>query len=329
MNFSNELGSTIVTGGAGFIGSHLVDSLIDLDVEVNVLDDLSSGKINNLLKNKENKKFRFKKINIKNPEISKEFKEDIKTVFHLSADPEVRSGYDSPEISFDKNIQATFHLLETIRKSNVETILFTSSSTVYGETEIIPTPEDYGPLFPISHYGSSKLACEGLISSYCHNYGFKGIIFRLANVIGSRSRHGVIWDFIKKLQNDTKQLDVLGNGKQNKSYLHVEDCIEGFFKGLSNSTKNVDIFNLGNVDKIDVMTIARIVCSSLSLNDVNISPTGDEENGRGWIGDVTKMQLDISKLKKLDWKPKFSSSEAVKIVADELVMQGETVNVRI
>jgi len=150
----------------------------------------------------------------------------------LAADPEVRIGFESPEISFDRNINTTFNFLESIRKSNVETILFTSSSTVYGEPDLIPTPEDYGPLIPISHYGSSKIACEGLISSYCYNYGIRGIIFRLANIIGSRSKHGVIWDFIKKLHKNKKQLSVLGDGTQTKSYLHINDCIEGLLKGF-------------------------------------------------------------------------------------------------
>jgi len=322
----DQLGATVVTGGAGFIGSHLVDSLISLDVEVKVLDDLSSGSLNNLLKNKTNDKFHFHEIDIKSSEVYKEL-ENIKTIFHLAGDPEVRTGFESPEISFEKNIQTTFNLLEGIRKSNVETILFTSSSVVYGEPDVIPTPENYAPLLPISHYGSSKLACEALISSYCHNYGIRGIIIRLANVIGSRSRHGIIWDFIKKLSSDKNHLSVLGDGTQNKSFLLVNDCIEGSLMALSNSSKKVDVFNLGNSDTIDVMTIARIVCNSMSLDDVDIQPTGGVENGRGWVGDVKKMHLDISKIKKLGWSPKYSSSEAVKLVTDELVKYGEIVNV--
>ena len=326
MNHLDIIDSAIVTGGAGFIGSHLVDALIDLDIKVKVLDDLSSGNLDNLSKNKEHKKFLFTKINIKSTEVTKEFKEDIKVVFHLAADPEVRIGFESPEISFDRNINTTFNFLESIRKSNVETILFTSSSTVYGEPDLIPTPEDYGPLIPISHYGSSKIACEGLISSYCYNYGIRGIIFRLANIIGSRSNHGVIWDFINKLQKNKKQLSVLGDGRQTKSYLHVNECIEGFLKGFSNSDKRVDVFNLGNFDNTDVMTIAKIVCNSMSLEEVDIRPTGGVDNGRGWIGDVKKMNLDISKMKKYDWVPKISSTKAVKMVADELVKKGEIIN---
>ena len=322
----SEIGNVLVTGGAGFIGSHLFDALIKLDIEIKIIDDLSSGNFNNLNKNKSNKKFHFFENNLANSNISNEL-ENIKTVFHLAGDPKVRSGIDSPEISFEKNIKVTYNLLENIRKSDVETILFSSSSAVYGDAEIFPTPENYAPLLPISHYGSSKLACEALISSYCHNYGIKGIIFRLANIIGPRSRHGIIWDFVNKLNSDQNHLSVLGNGKQNKSFLLVDDCIEGLLLALSKSSKKIDIFNLGNSDTIDVMTIAQIVCDSMSLHNVDIQPTGGVDDGRGWVGDVKKMHLDISKIKKLGWSPKFSSPEAVKFVADKLVMQREIVNV--
>ncbi len=319
MNYKDKLGSTIVTGGAGFIGSQVVDSLINFDIEIKVLDDLSSGNMENLSKNKGNKNFNFKKMDIKNPEILKEFNTDIKTVFHLAADPEVKTGFESPKTSYEKNILSTFNLLEQIRKSNVETILFTSSATVYGEPNIIPTPEEYGPLLPISHYGSSKLACEALISSYCHNYGIKSQIFRLANVIGIRSNHGVIWDFVNKLRKNEKKLEVLGDGQQTKSYIHVSDCIDCFLFCLSRITKQVEVFNIGNYDKVNVMLIADVVCSTLGLKNVKIETIGGIDNGRGWIGDVKIMQLGIEKLKKMGWGPKFSSMEAVQMASNEIV----------
>lgn len=321
MNHYENLDNIIVTGGAGFIGSHVVDALIEKDIAVKVFDDLSSGTISNLSKNIENKKFHFTKINLNNSELLNEITEDVKMVFHLAADPEVRTGFESPQVTYDKNILSTFNLLEGIRKKNVEQIFFTSSSVVYGEPETIPTSEEYGPLLPISHYGSSKLACEALISSYCHNYGIQSIIFRLANVIGQRSRHGVIWDFINKLQNNESELEVLGDGKQSKSYLHVTDCVEGFFHGIANIKKKVDVFNLGTSDRIDVLSIAKIVCDAMGLKNVKIKLSGGVENGRGWIGDVKKMHLDTSKMQKTGWIPKFSSSEAVKIAVKELVKE--------
>jgi UDP-glucose 4-epimerase len=252
---------------------------------------------------------------------------NITTVFHLAAYPEVRTGFTSPEIPYNENIRNTFYLLEKIRKSSkVESIVFSSSSTVYGEPEIIPTPEDYGAIIPISAYGASKLACEALISSYCHTYGIKGWIYRLANVVGARSRHGIIFDFTKKLMNNNKEMVVLGNGLQSKSYIHISDCIACMLFCLrSNACNNgnvqrVKIFNIGNDDNIDVFSIAKIICNTMGLEDVKlITTSGWNNDGRGWIGDVKHMQLDISKLKRLGWNPKLSSEEAVRLSSKEIL----------
>ena len=307
----------LVTGGAGFMGSHLVDKLLANDLHVKVLDNLSSGtKLN--LKNCLNKKnFQFFNKDLNNSSSLKDILSDVNLIFHLAANPEVRTGFNNPEISFRENIENTFHLLEAIRKSTIETIVFTSSSTIYGEAEIIPTPENYGPLYPISHYGASKLACEALISSYCHSYGINGLIFRLANIVGSRSSHGVIIDFIKKLQCDNKTLQILGDGTQSKSYLHVSDCIDAFLFCLSKIEKKMRIFNLGNYDQTDVITIAQKVIEKLSINNVKILTSNDVPDGRGWIGDVKFMNLDIKKLENLGWKPKLSSSSAVDMAITE------------
>ena len=318
---SSNMDLTLVTGGAGFIGSHVVDKLIASGAEVKVLDNLSAGSMSNLSSCKDNKRFNFINKDLNDNEGLRKALEDVKIVFHIAADPEVRTGFEHPEISYRENIQHTFYLLEQVRKSNVETILFTSSSTVYGEPDIIPTPEFYGPLIPISPYGASKLACEALISSYCHTYGMKGKIFRLANVIGSRSKHGVILDFIKKLRLSNKRLEVLGDGKQSKSYLHVNDCVDCFFFCLTVNKRKLEIFNVGNEDRIDVISIAKIVCKNMNLGDVDIVTTGGVDNGRGWIGDVKKMHLDISKLKKLGWRPKLSSAEAIKLASKELLKE--------
>jgi len=315
----SQIGLTLVTGGAGFIGSHVVDRLISSGTEVNVLDNLSAGSIENLSLCKDNKKCHFINKDLNDHESLKASLKDVEIVFHIAADPEVRTGFEHPEISYDENIRNTFYLLEEIRKSNVKTMLFTSSSTVYGEPEIIPTPENYGPLIPISPYGASKLACEALISSYCHTYGIKGQIFRLANVIGSRSKHGVLWDFINKLRINKKKLEVLGNGKQSKSYLHVSDCVDCFFFCLSKLKNQAEMFNIGNVDRIDVTSMAKILCGIMNLENVEILINGGTKDGRGWIGDVKMMHLDISKLKKLGWSPRLSSLEAVKLASQELL----------
>jgi len=246
---------------------------------------------------------------------------DVDLIFHLAANPEVRTGFKNPEISFRENIENTFNLLEAIRKSKIDTIVFSSSSTIYGEPEIIPTPENYGPLYPISHYGASKLACEGLISAYCHSYGINGLIFRLANIIGSRSNHGVIIDFIKKLEYDNKTLQILGDGTQSKSYLHVSDCINAILFCTNKIEEKMEIFNLGNYDQIDVITIAKKIFDELKLNNVKISTTNDVPEGRGWIGDVKFMNLDIKKLEDLGWKPKYSSLAAVEKSISEIVKE--------
>jgi len=310
----------LVTGGAGFIGSHLVEKLLSKGYDVTVIDNLSAGKLSNLSGCKENKKFRFIKNDLSNDtEGIRQVLKNTDIVFHFAADPEVRTGFTEPEISYRQNIRNTFQLLEIIRKSNVSMLFFPSTSTIYGEPGIIPTFENYGPTLPISHYGASKLACEALISSYCHNYGIKGQIYRLANVIGSRSQHGVIWDFINKLMVDKHKLEVLGDGTQSKSYLHISDCIDCLFFCVSKLSEGVEVFNVGNNDKIDVISIAKIVCKKMNLEDVEIVLTGGVNGGRGWVGDIKTMHLDISKLEQLGWSPKLSSYKAVEFASDEIL----------
>ncbi len=313
-----------MTGGAGFIGSHLVDKLVSKNIKVKVLDNLSTGNISFLSKHMSDGTIEFIRKDLKdlNDTGNDNLLTEVSALFHLAAYPDVRSGFDSPHISYNENIRNTFYLLERIRKSEVQTILFASTSTVYGEAEKFPTPEDYGPLLPISPYGGSKLACEALISSYCHTYGIKGVIFRLANVIGPRSRHGVIWDFIEKLKNNKNKLEILGDGSQSKSYIHVSDCVDCFCFCLSTSImrKEVEIFNVGSVDQTDVISIAKAVCRTMNLNDVQFYTRGETENdGRGWVGDLKKMLLDISKLRNLGWNPRFSSMESVSLATKELL----------
>ena len=308
----------LVTGGAGFIGSHLVDKLIENKKHVIVIDNLSQGKIKNIQKHigLENFEFHNEDISSKN---NLKYLENVNTVYHLAAYPEVRTGFDNPSLAFEENILKTFQLLEMIRVSNVEKIIFTSSSVVYGDSSIIPTPENFGPLKPISIYGGSKLACEGIISSYCNTYGIKGIIFRFANVIGSRSEHGVIWDFIHKIKENNEKLQVLGDGKQTKSYIHVNDCIEGLLISGNKTSENIQIFNLSNEDWIDVISIAKIVCKLMNVDDSIIELSGGTKDGRGWVGDVKKMRLGIDKIKSEGWDLSLNSEKAVKKACSEII----------
>jgi len=295
----------LVTGGAGFIGSHLVDYLISKGEKVRVLDNLSSG--NKKLINREaslyNKDLREKKA------LNEAF-EDVDFVWHLAANPDVKIGASEPDELYKNNILATYNLLEGMRENNIKKIAFTSTSTVYGEAKI-PTPETH-PTIPISIYGASKLACESLIASYCHTFNMQSWMYRLANVIGPRSNHGVIFDFINKLRKNPNELEILGDGKQNKSYLYVEDCIEAMIRGLS-SENLVNIFNVGNTDQIEVRRIAEIVSKEMGLTP-KFKFTGGK---KGWVGDVPIMLLSIDQLKTFGWFPKYTSGEAVTLTVSK------------
>lgn len=309
----------LVTGGAGFIGSHLVEKLLELGNAVSVFDNLSAGSISNIDIWKEHERFEFIKGDITEPLAIHRALEDSEVVYHLAANPEVRSWLASPKDHFRQNVEGTFNILEGIRKSEgTQLIVFTSTSTVYGEATVIPTPETYAPLKPISHYGASKLAAEAIISSYASMYGFKGAIFRLANTIGQRSNHGVIYDFIQKLRKDPTKLEVLGDGTQTKSYLHVTDCVEAMIYATEIMKQNISIFNIGSEDRVSVLKIANIVIEEMGLKNTDIQLTGGVDNGRGWKGDVKVMQLDMTKMKSLGWSPKMYSSEAVRETAKHL-----------
>jgi len=290
----------LVTGGAGFIGSHLVDRLIETD-NVTVIDNLSSGKEEFV-----NEKAVLIKEDLLNSEkICKHFK-NIDIVYHLAANPDVKIGAENTRIHLEQNIIVTYNVLEAMRKNNIKKIVFTSSSTVYGSAPM-PTPEDYGPLKPESLYGASKLACEALISSYCYTFGMQSWIFRFANIIGERSTHGVIYDFINKLKRNPEELEILGNGKQEKSYLHVKECIDAMIFAVKNSDEDVNIFNIGSEDTISVIEIAKIVSEKMKLTP-EFKFTGGK---RGWRGDVPKMFLSIDKIKELGWKPRYNSERSV------------------
>ena len=310
----------LVTGGAGFIGSHLVDSLVGRDLPTIVFDNLSNGSLENIKNSMGGKNFVFVQSDLLDINAVLDVIRECDIVWHLAANPEVRISSIFPEIHFNQNILATYNLLEAIRKNgNVKVFGFTSTSTVYGEASEIPTPEDYAPLKPISIYGASKLACEALISSYAHTYGFKAVIYRLANIVGSRSRHGVIYDFVKKLKNDSKQLEILGDGTQTKSYLYIRDCIDAMKLGLERSSKQVEIYNVGSDDQINVLRIAKIVIEEMKLKDVMFNITGGVDGGRGWMGDIKMMLLDIGKLKRLGWKPNLNSEDTVRFATKELL----------
>lgn len=305
--------ASLVTGGAGFIGSHLVDFLLEWGEKVSVLDNLSSGSLRNMDRWVDHENLNFMKGDLLDGDDIYKALNGCDTVYHMAANPEVSSSKANPQDHFNQNVLATFNLLEAIRLSgDVKSLTFASTSTVYGEPNVVPTPETYGPMKPISLYGASKLASEALIASYANMYGFQCLLLRFANVIGPRSNHGVIYDFIQKLKSDPRKLIVLGDGSQSKSYLHVSDCIEGIVKCLKESQDKCAIINIGSEDRVDVLSIANIVIEAMNFSDVEILLTGGVDGGRGWHGDVKLMQLDIRKAKSIGWKPLLNSYEAVK-----------------
>jgi UDP-glucose 4-epimerase len=308
--------SILITGGAGFIGSHLVDALtrIGKDCSIHVFDNLASGTLKNVRQHLHRSNFSFVEGDLLKPsDINKLKHNHYSLVFHLAANPEVKVGSIHPNIHFQQNIVATYNLLDHLRKTqNNYKIVFASTSTVYGDASKLPTPETYSPLNPISVYGATKLACEALITAYSHTYGFNAVIYRLANIIGPRSEHGVIYDFIQKLKKNAEKLVILGDGTQTKSYLYVSDCIEAMLLGLERLTERIEVYNLGSDDQINVKTIAQIIIEEMGLKNVKLCFTGGVDGGRGWKGDVKNMLLDIGKIKSLGWEPKHNSKQAVK-----------------
>ena len=299
----------LVTGGAGFIGSNIVDRLMKEGHEVVVLDNLSSGNEDFISHHAGKQKFTFVKGDLLCPETLDKAVAGVDFVFHIAANPDVRYGIDRTRIDLEQGPIATHNLLEAMRKYDVKNIAFSSSSTVYGEVTELPTAETYGPLLPISLYGASKLACEAMISSYCHSFDMKAVMFRFANVIGFRGTHGVLVDFINKLRDNPKELEILGDGKQKKSYFLVEDCVGGIFTAVEKSEMISDVYNLGCEDWIDVTDIADIVVQEMGLSGVEYKYTG---GSRGWVGDIPKTWLNIEKIKGLGWQPANTSEQAVR-----------------
>lgn len=311
--------SILVTGGAGFIGSHLTDMLV-AENEVTVLDNLSSGKKEHLDRHLGRRNFEFLQSDLLDQKAVEEAVADKDLVFHVAANPDVKLGAEDTRVHLDQNVLATYNLLEAMRKSGVSKIAFTSTSTVYGEADLIPTPEDYGPLKPISLYGASKLSCEALISSYCHTFEMQSWIYRFANIVGERGTHGVLVDFIRKLQEDPRHLQILGSGNQRKSYLEVKDCAEAMVHCVDRTDEETNIFNIGSSDFVDVTRIADIVAEEMGLSDVEYRYTGGVD-GRGWKGDVKVMLLDIDRIRELGWMPRQGSEGAIRTAVRALLRE--------
>jgi UDP-glucose 4-epimerase len=307
----------LVTGGAGFIGSSLCAALVSRGDKVVALDNFSKGTISNISQLRRTTSFTLIKGNVRSPKTLRRALGDSDVVFHLAASPEVRLDRAGPRINFVENVTSTLEVLEAMKHSSAHTLVFASSSTVYGDATVHPTPEDYSPMLPISIYGACKLASEALAEAYSKTYGFNVTILRFANIVGKRSGHGVVPDFIEKLRANPKVLEILGDGSQAKSYLHVDDCVSAINVATSLS-EGVSVYNVGSEDQTDVRSVADIVCEEMRLRP-RYRFTGGVDGGRGWQGDVKKMLMDVGKLKSCGWKPKYNSAEAVRVTTRQII----------
>jgi len=305
----------LVTGGAGFIGSHLVDALLAKGDEVVTYDDLSSGKKQFLAQHDGNPRHTFVHGDVLDAADLALAMKGSDIVWHVAADPDVRTSGYRAGVHVQQNVVATLRVLEAMRVAEVKRIAFTSTSTVYGEAKLIPTPEDYAPLHPISLYGASKLGSESLISAFAHTFDLSGVSFRFANIVGPRSTHGVTYDFYHKLKKDPKRLEILGDGRQHKSYCHVDDCVRAMLHVAERFPSRYDVFNIGSDDAIDVFELARVCTQAWGLDGVELAATGGVEGGRGWKGDVKRMALSTDRLKRTGWKPTYTSAEAIRATA--------------
>ena len=297
----------IVTGCGGFIGSNLVDRLLLLGHEVVGVDNFSTGQKRFLESALSNRNFTFKEVDLLDlGQLIKAFAGGG-VVFHLAANADVRFGIEHPEKDLQQNTVATYNVLEAMRANRAKKIVFSSTGSVYGDADVVPTPEN-GP-FPIqtSLYGASKSACEGLISAYCEGFGFQSWIFRFVSILGERYTHGHVFDFYNQLKSDPMRLRVLGNGMQRKSYLYVQDCIDAIFLAVERASEKVNIFNLGVDGYCEVNDSISWICEYLGV-DPNIEYTGGD---RGWVGDNPFIFLDTKKIQKLGWMPKYGIREGV------------------
>lgn len=311
-NFLHGWKRVFVSGGAGFIGSHLVTSLLkESETErVVIFDNFTSGQRSYIKESANDSRVEVVEADLKDVGAIASAMVGCDTVFHLAANPDIAKAVTQPDIDFWEGTYLTQNVLEGMRLNGVRKILYTSGSGVYGENPKTAFAEDYGPCVPISTYGASKLACEGLIAAYCHMFELVGRAFRFANVVGPRQTHGVGYDFIRRLRADPIRLRILGDGTQKKSYIHVEDILRAIRISDEHANGNYAMFNVATDDYITVAEIADLAVkvSGLTLREIKYEFTGGD---RGWKGDVPVVRFDCSKIKALGWKAKRTSAEAV------------------
>jgi UDP-glucose 4-epimerase len=313
-----------VTGGAGFVGSNLVDMLLARGEEVVAYDNLTSGFDRFLEEARDNARFRFVKGDLLDTELMMQAMAGVEMVYHLAANADVRFGTNHPDKDLQNNTIGTFNVLEAMRANGVRKIAFSSTGSVYGEAPVVPTPEDCP--FPVqtSLYAASKLAGEALISSYCEGFGFEAWIFRFVSILGKRYTHGHVFDFVKKLLADPSTLHILGNGKQLKSYMDVSDLMSAMAIAVERGNDKVNIFNLGTGEATTVNQSVAVISERLGVSP-DLTYSGGE---RGWIGDNPVIQLDSSRIRSLGWAPDHDIRQGVQRTVDWLLANQWALNAR-
>ncbi len=311
----------LVTGGAGFIGSRLCDVLLEKGNEVIAYDNLSLGQREFLSSALKSDRFQFVEADLLDIDQLNKSMAGIECVWHMAANSDISQGAKYTDIDLRNGTLATYNVLESMRLNSVPKIIFASTSALYGEASVKPTSETYGPLFPISLYGSSKLACEALCSAFSHNFDMQVWMFRFANIVGPRATHGVIYDFISKLKKTPDVLEVLGDGSQKKSYLSVEDCIAGMYYAYENCKDPFQCFNLASQGVTQVSDIAEMVVEAMAPYSKNNARIQYGEGNRGWKGDVPYTWLDGSLLASKGWNAAKDSNEAVRWAVEQIVKE--------
>ena len=308
----------MIFGGAGFIGSHLSERLIQDGATVTVFDNLQTGRLANLTGIQKHPAFRFVEAEVRDRKKVDEVVPGHDVIFHFCDDSDIRSAAAHPDTYVEQNIMGLFYVLEAMRRNGIRIILFPSSTTVFGEMTRPPASESYGPMIPLNLYGGAKLAAEGLISGWAHTFDFLAIVFRFVGIIGGRMDHGVVHDFVRKLQKDPTQLEILGDGSQKRSFVLVDDCVEAMLVALARAAKNYNLVHIGNVDQISVNETAEAILKVMKLGDVKLRHTGGKV---GWKGDVSSNFIATETLTALGWKPPRSSREAVVEAATRLAAE--------
>jgi len=312
-----------ITGGAGFLGSVFVEKLLQNEgiARITVFDRNAGNKEHSRIR-KSSSKLQLIEGDLRDIELLKKCVDGHDTVIHLASNADIARAANDPTIDFEAGTVLTQNVLEAARRAGVARMLYASGSGVYGDAGPTELQEDDLGRLPISTYGASKLAGESLLSAYCHMFNITGIAFRFANIVGARQTHGIAFDFVEKLQRNPKELTVLGDGSQTKSYIHADDAFDAVWLALKNSKRKFEVFNVASCDSISVKNIAEIAIEEVVGRDaeVKISYAGGD---RGWVGDIPVVKLNINKIRALGFEPKFSSAEAIRLAIREIIKETE------